>query len=187
MKAGRQNALRRLGFATVCVLAMVWMAQPATAITQEEVITLSKLGIAPEEIIKAIEKDRTVFDLSVADILALKKASIDEGVLKFMLQTAKRFASDQGGSGASSAPTPNARPEPEVVEETPEERAAREERMRQEALRLKEEQRKQEEATAKIVHDFEEYIIILPHILFIESAHNYITALKYQKCLVSLF
>ena len=132
--------LRRALVACAALLVALSAAPRASAITQDEIITLSKLGIAPDEIVKTIEKDRTVFNLTVADILALKKANVDEKVLKFMLGTPKRFAAE-----AKAADEPAA-PEPEVKEETPEERATREERLRQEALRMLEEKQRQEEA-----------------------------------------
>ena len=66
MKAGQYTAIRRLAAMVACVLAMIWVSPAAEAITQEEVITLTKLGIAPNEIIKAIEKDKTIFDLTAS-------------------------------------------------------------------------------------------------------------------------
>ena len=127
-------------------LGSLLIAAPAHAVTMEEVITLTKLGIAPDEVIKAIEKDRTVFNLSVTDILTLKKASVADQVLKFMLATPQKYGGASGAPSAAptGAPAPAAAPAP--VEETPEERAAREERERQEALKLLEEQRAAEEA-----------------------------------------
>jgi tetratricopeptide (TPR) repeat protein len=127
-------------------LGTLLIAAPAHAVTMEEVITLTKLGITPGEVIKAIEKDRTVFNLSVTDILALKKASVADQVLKFMLATPQKY----GGGGAPGSPgivTPSRELDPAEttpvppVEETPEERASREERERQEAMKLLEEQR----------------------------------------------
>ena len=136
---------------------MLVFASSAAAVTKEEVITLTKLGIAPSEIIKAIEKDKTVFNLAVTDILELKKSGVAEPVIKFMLGTPQRFGggggggatgtgTGDGGTGASGGTGVAPPPPAPVIEETPEERAAREERMRQEALKLIEEKKKAEDA-----------------------------------------
>ena len=76
-----------------CVITTA-SAPAALAVTKEEIMTLAKLGIAADEIIKTIEKDRTVFDLSVAEILELKKANVPEKVIKFMLETPKKYGGD---------------------------------------------------------------------------------------------
>ncbi len=116
----------------------------ALAITQDEVVTLTKLGIQADEIIKAIEKDKTVFNLTVTDILALKKASVDEKVLKFMLSTPNRFGKQPGGEQTGPGETTPTGPTEPV--ETEEQKKAREEQMRLEALKLLEERKKAEEA-----------------------------------------
>jgi tetratricopeptide (TPR) repeat protein len=123
-----------------CVLAA--HAGPAFAVTKEEIMTLTKLGIAADEIIKAIDKDRTVFELSVGEILELKKAKVPEKVIKYMLETPKKFAGSSGGGKTPTAPPRELRDAPE---ETPEQAAAREERLRVESQRLVEERRKAEE------------------------------------------
>lgn len=118
---------------------MVATAVPAAlAISKEEIMTLAKLGISEDEIIKAIDKDKTVFDLAVAEILELKKAAVPEKVIKYMLQTPKLY-----GQPDDPSTTPTT---PEEPTETEEERLAREERMRVEAQKLLEEKRKAEEA-----------------------------------------
>lgn len=112
------------------------------AITKEEIITLSKLGIGEDEIIKAIEKDRTVFDLKIQDILELKKSGVAEKVIKFMLQTPQKFGTVKKEEVKKE----------EVIEEkvkTPEEIKAEEERAKEEARRIAEEAKKAQEARRK--------------------------------------
>ena len=77
------------------------IATDARAITKEEVMTLAKLGIPEADIIKAIEKDRTVFDLKIQDILELKKAGVPDGAIKLMLDSKNRYG---GGSATAAAP-----------------------------------------------------------------------------------
>ena len=121
-------------------------ATPAAAISVEEIVTLTKLGISPDEVIKAITKDKTVFELGVKEILALKKANIDEKVLKFMLQTKQLWGKKDPATDPGKDPIEVKPIEPT---ETPEEKAAREERMREEARRLLEEKSQAEAAQAK--------------------------------------
>lgn len=117
------------------------IAPAALAISKEEIMTLAKLGIAEDEIIKAIDKDKTVFDLSVAEILELKKANVPEKVIKYMLQTPKMY-----GKTEPTGPGPTT---PVAPVETEEQKNAREERLRVEAQKLLEEKRKAEEAQRK--------------------------------------
>jgi hypothetical protein len=83
--------LRALLIATIVLPLVAITAPEAGAITIIEIKTLTKLGISPDEIIKAIEKDREVFNLSVQDILSLKKGNVHKRVLKYMLSTPQRF------------------------------------------------------------------------------------------------
>jgi len=129
-------------------LVITFCSTSALAVTKEEIMTLAKLGISADEIVKAIDKDRTVFDLTVAQILDLKKANVPEAVIKYMLETPKKFAS--GATGGPGKPGPDAAP---VEVETPEQIAAREDRLRQESSRLLEEKRNAEEAQRKAYAD----------------------------------
>jgi len=139
------NAMKRAWYGALVALVILGAPVSASAITREEVMTLAKLGIPEAEIIKAIEKDRTVFNLKIQDILELKKAGVPDGVIKFMLSTPERFGAGGPGAATTAAPAAPATGA-EVREKTPEELAAEEERRREEARRLAEEQRRAEEA-----------------------------------------
>lgn len=103
-------------------------ATAALAISKDDIIALAAYGeISADEIIEAINKDRTVFNLTVTEILELKKANVPEEVIKHMLQTPNLF-------GSTGAAVESTRPEEPV--ETEEERAAREARMKAEAEAL---------------------------------------------------
>ena len=138
--------MKRYGFrkwiaATVgATLLTSSIATTAFAISKEEIMTLAKLGIAEDEIIKAIDKDKTVFDLSVAEILELKKANVPEKVIKYMLQTPKMYGTGPGPTGPVGPVEPT---------ETDEQKRVREERMKLEAQKLLEEKQKGEEAQRK--------------------------------------
>jgi tetratricopeptide (TPR) repeat protein len=123
----------------------------AAAITKEEVITLSKLGIAEPEIIKAIEKDRTVFDLKIQDILALKKAGVKEDVIKFMLSTPEKYGATAGTPEQPVAGTPAV--EPDAPAKSEEELRAEAERMRLEAEKRRRELEAAQESQRKAFAD----------------------------------
>jgi tetratricopeptide (TPR) repeat protein len=117
----------------------------ALAITKEEIITLAQLGISPAEIIKAIEKDRTVFSLEINDILELKNAGVPEEVIRFMLASPQRFGKAVPDETKPDETKPG-ETKPPVEEKTPEESRAEAERARLEAMRMKDEQDKARQA-----------------------------------------
>jgi len=121
----------------VLLLSIVLCSLVAQAITKQEIMTLAQLGISDDEIIEAIEKDRTVFRLGINDILELKNAGVPESVIRFMLATPQKF-----GVAIDEEPSDEPAPVPAVHEKTPEEIRAEAERARLEALRLKQEQDK---------------------------------------------
>ena len=131
-----------LVFVGVFLLGITMGGERALAVSKEEIITLAQLGISDDEIIKAIEKDRTIFSLEISDILELKNAGVPEKVIRFMLATPQRF----GAAKPDDAKPDDTKPgdtKPDVVEEkTPEEIRADAERARLEALRLQQEQDK---------------------------------------------
>jgi tetratricopeptide (TPR) repeat protein len=140
--------LRFSRFIAASTLGAVLLASPvAFAITKEEVITLTKLGISDDEVIKAIDKDRTIFNLQIQDILALKQAGVTEGVIKHMLSTPQLYGKPATLEGGTTQPTVT---QPETQrEKTPEEMAAEEQRIRQEAAKLAEEAKKVRESQQK--------------------------------------
>ncbi len=123
----------------------------AHAITVEEIVTLVGLGIPEADIVKAIDKDRTVFSLQIGDILELKKVGVPDGVIQHMMRTQQLYGAPAAtastattsSSGATAAPAP-------VVEvqkmKTPEELAAEAAAKAEEERRRAEEARKAEEA-----------------------------------------
>jgi len=117
----------------------VLFAAPAMSITKKEIMTLAKVGVSADEMIKAIERDKTIFNLAVTEILELKQSSVPEKVIKFMLKTPQLYGGDTPGA------TPGQPAQPVADELTPEERAALEAKQRAEAQRLAEEARKADE------------------------------------------
>ncbi len=128
---------------SIVFAATLLASTSASAITPQEIMTLAQIGVSADEMIRAIDRDKTVFKLAVSEILELKKAGIPDKVLRYMLKTPQLFGSKDGGTttdpGVGGGTT-----NPEEM--TPEERAAIEARQRAEAERLAAEAAKAEEA-----------------------------------------
>lgn len=124
------------------------LGSTAQAITKEEVITLVKLNIPEADVIKAIDKDRTVFTLQIQDILELKKAGVPDSVIQHMMKTPQLYgAAAPAATPGTAAPAPAAAPavvQPRV--KTPEELAAEAAAKAEEDRRRAEEARKAEDA-----------------------------------------
>lgn len=114
----------------------------ASALSIDEVITLAKLDIPDDTIIKKIEKDGSVFKLAPSDILKLKKAGVSDKVIRHMMKTASRAP----GAGPVEVEKKEEAPKREL---TAAEKAAEEARLKEESLRLAEEQRRREEGQRK--------------------------------------
>jgi len=144
--ARRDSKRHSMRYLLALLLGVALLVAPVAgfAITKEDIVQLSKLGISKDEIIKAIKKDKTVFKLPVQEILRLKKSGVHQEVIKFMLETPRMFGS--GPAKQNGAPSPTAAPAPPVSQEmTAEQKAAEEDRLRREAQRLAEEARRAEE------------------------------------------
>ncbi len=86
-----RNSISRLLLAAI-VPGVVLISGSASAITKEEVVTLAVQLMVPEaDIIAAIQKDRSVFNLVISDILELRKSGVPDGVIKFMMSTPELF------------------------------------------------------------------------------------------------
>ena len=136
----------------VALVLPLLLSSTALAIDKQEVITLAQLGISGEEIVKAIEKDRTIFNLEVNDILELKNAGVPEEVIRFMLSTPQKYGKPAEGTAVTDPvkkPEDAGTKEP-VVEKTPEEIRAEAERARLEAQRLSEQRKKAQEQQQKL-------------------------------------
>lgn len=126
------------------------LGSQAGAITKEEVMTLVKLNIPESDIIKAIDKDRTVFTLQIQDILELKKGGVPDAVIQYMMKTPQLFGAAAPATAAApgtAQPAPAAAPAQVAPrEKTPEELAAEAAARAEEERRRAEEARKAEEA-----------------------------------------
>ncbi len=132
----------KLTLALPLATAIVLQASPARAISIEQIMTLCQVGVPGDEMIKAIERDKTVFNLTVGQILELKKAGVPDAVLKYMLKTPQLF----GKEPAPGEKKPDEKKTITIEEMTPEERAALEAKQRAEAEKLAVEAKRAEES-----------------------------------------
>ena len=79
-------------FAAVSFLAT--SAPPAAALTLEDVKLLSRVGLDTDRIIEAIEKARSVFELTASDIDTLQKGGVSDIVIAFMLKTPRVYGAE---------------------------------------------------------------------------------------------
>lgn len=131
--------------ASALVLALLAVPASALAIELADVVLLSvKFKIGDDEIIKKIKKDGSKFKLTPQQVLDLKKQGLSDDLVNFMLST---------GSTSYTAPTAAVvkqdKPEEAKRELTPAEQAAEDARLKEEAMRLVEQQRAREEAQRK--------------------------------------
>ena len=96
----------------------------AWSITKDDVMTLVSLKVPPGQIIKTIKKDRSVFHLTIQDILKLKRKGVAESVLRFMLSTPQRYGSGNAGVKGVKKTT-KAKPHVKTALELQKEEAAR--------------------------------------------------------------
>ena len=78
-----------LAVTIVVVAALPGFAQ---AVTIDDLVALSKAGVADSVLVAVIDADRTVFSLSPQQILELKKSGVSDAVLVKMLGSAREFA-----------------------------------------------------------------------------------------------
>lgn len=74
------------------VLAVIWLlaavatsAQTQKAMTNTDVVTMTKEGFAPALVVKAIQTSATDFDVSAQALIDLKTAGVDQSVMEAML------------------------------------------------------------------------------------------------------
>ena len=131
---------RRALLAATTALALFLPAARTFAITAQDIVTLVGLDIPDEQIIKKIQKDGAVFDLKPSEIVDLKKKGVSEKVIRAMLQNGK--------NGPATGPAAKAK-EKEKRELSAAEAAAEEAQIKEESVRLAEEERKRQEGQRK--------------------------------------
>jgi len=103
------------------LLALVVIAvtpAPGGAVTVDDLVALSKQGVADSILIAVIDADKTVFTLTPQQLAALKRDGVSDAVVVKMLGTAHEFGADVEVAphvviiGGEQQPAP---PPPEVI------------------------------------------------------------------------
>ncbi len=81
----------RVPRAVLAAVIVLTFPVAARAVTLDDLIALSKAGVAGEILIAVIDADRTIFNLTREDIVVLTKAGVPSAVILKMLGTAREF------------------------------------------------------------------------------------------------
>ena len=86
----------RRGLVLSCFAVLLLAPRPASAITRDQVIALSKSGVTDTVILALIDRDRTVFAIEPEQIVALQRNGLSERVILAMLKSGR----DEGDQAA---------------------------------------------------------------------------------------
>ena len=75
--------------AALAVLLLWLVPSPASAVTREEIVRLSKSGVSNEVILALVDRDKTIFTISPEDLVALKSEGVSEPVVLAMLKSGR--------------------------------------------------------------------------------------------------
>jgi hypothetical protein len=88
---------------------------PASAITVQEVIALSKAGVSDDVVVALIEQDSTIFSVDATQAIALKREGVTERVVLAMLRNGRQTPPPVPGAAPESPPAPPTEPSLLVV------------------------------------------------------------------------
>ena len=91
--------MRAIHTAALAVLLLSLVPSPASAVTREEIVRLSKAGVSNELILALIDRDKTIFTISPDDLVALKSEGVSEPVVVAMLKSGR----DEGDAAFAQA------------------------------------------------------------------------------------
>jgi hypothetical protein len=88
--------MTRIFYVTLLVLSVMGCAThrpaPPPPLTQSDVISMVKMSVPDEEIMRRIDETRTVFRLSSEDVIRLRNEGLSDRLVSFMLDTYARAA-----------------------------------------------------------------------------------------------
>jgi hypothetical protein len=73
----------------LCFAAALTITAPASAVTRDEIVRLTKSGVSDDVILALIDRDKTIFPLSPDDLVALKGDGVSEAVVLAMLKSGR--------------------------------------------------------------------------------------------------
>lgn len=98
------RSLKTRFLSTLAGLLLVTAPFEAHALTKDDIINMSNIGVADAVIISAIQASDSVFSLTPADIIELTKAGVSQSIIEAMQKTA---ASRAPAPGPSTSPSGN--------------------------------------------------------------------------------
>ncbi len=105
--------MKRTFIAWAVVMGLgLFIVPKAAALTLEDVVNMSNIGVADSVIISAIEASGTVFHLTANDIIELTRAGVSQAVIEALQKTARKESSAQQGAESRPGPAPAVAPEP---------------------------------------------------------------------------
>jgi hypothetical protein len=78
----------------VFALVLVFAAAPASAVTVEQIVALSKSGVSEAVILALLDRDRTVLTIEPEQLAALKREGLSDTLLMAMLRSGRDDAED---------------------------------------------------------------------------------------------
>jgi hypothetical protein len=84
------------------LLALTLVPASASALTVQEVVTLSKAGVSEPVLLAMIERDNSIFALDAEQVIALKKDGVGEKVVIAMLKSGRQEPPPAPASSDSS-------------------------------------------------------------------------------------
>ena len=79
------------------LVLLAFVPTPASAVSLQEIVTLSSSGVSDEVILALIERDKTIFTIGPDDLVALNRQGVSQVVVLAMLRS---------GRSQPAAPTP---------------------------------------------------------------------------------
>jgi hypothetical protein len=94
--------VRRLLFLFLLLMPlMALVPTPASAVTLEQVVELSKAGVSEAVILALIDRDRTVFTIEPEQIVSLQREGLSEPIILAMLKSGRREGDDAARAAAT--------------------------------------------------------------------------------------
>ena len=91
--------MTRTFYTTLLVLLVMGCAThkpaPPPPLTQADVISMVKMSVPDDEIMRRIDETRTVFRLSSEDVIRLRNEGLSDRLVSFMLDTYARAVADE--------------------------------------------------------------------------------------------
>jgi hypothetical protein len=82
------------------LIVLALLPAPASAVTVQEIVSLTKAGVSEPVILALIERDKTIFTITPEQLVALQKEGLTDAVLLAMLRSGRQEPPPQPASSA---------------------------------------------------------------------------------------